>query len=318
MKKLSHKVTQENKKKSLVQGAEGLYDPRNEHDACGIGFVAHMKNVKSHDIVSKGLEILENLEHRGAVGADPKAGDGCGILIQTPDDFLRPVLKEQNIELPEVGSYSAAPIFLPKEPAARAHIQKIVEEEVVARGQNFLGWRDVPVDNADLGYSVLPTEPDHVQAFIGRSSDITSTEDFELKLFIIRRCIELRVAKEQPEGHEFFYISSMSARTVLYKGLLLSDQVGKYFKDLTDERVKSALALVHQRFSTNTFPTWSLAQPFRMICHNGEINTVRGNVNWMAARQATMKSEIIGDDLDKIWPLIPEGQSDSACFEKSL
>lgn len=318
MKKLSHKVTKENKKKSLVQGAEGLYDPRNEHDACGIGFVAHMKNVKSHDIVAKGLEILENLEHRGAVGADPKAGDGCGILIQTPDDFLRPVLKEQNIELPEVGAYSAAPIFLPKDPAARAHIEKIIQEEIEARGQKFLGLRDVPVDNADLGYSVLPTEPDHVQVFIGRSDDITSVEDFELKLFIIRRCIELRIENEKPEGYEFFYISSMSARTVLYKGLLLSDQVGKYFKDLTDERVTSALALVHQRFSTNTFPTWSLAQPFRMICHNGEINTVRGNVNWMAARQATMKSEIIGDDLDKIWPLIPEGQSDSACFDNAL
>lgn len=322
MKKLGHNVTTENKsklqQKSLIQGAEGLYDPSNEHDACGIGFIAHMKNVKSHDIVAKGLEILTNLEHRGAVGADPKAGDGCGILIQMPDEFLRAVAKEQNIELPAVGDYSVAPIFLPKEPAAKAHIQKIVEEEIVARGQKFLGWRDMPVDNSDLGYSVLPSEPDHSQVFIGKSDDVAAGDDFELKLFIIRRCIELRVANEKPAGLEFFYISSMSARTILYKGLLLSFQLGNYFKDLTDERVVSALALVHQRFSTNTFPTWSLAQPFRMICHNGEINTVRGNVNWMAARQASMKSEIIGDDLDKIWPLISTKQSDSACFDNAL
>ena len=298
--------------------AAGLYHPDHEHDACGIGFVAHMKNVKSHDIVAKGLEILKNLEHRGAVGADPKAGDGCGILIQMPDEFLRAVAGDNGISLPPLGAYSAAPIFLPREESERAAIKRVVEEEIAARGQVCLGWRDVPVDGSDLGYSVKPSEPHHEQVFIGRSDDIDTVEDFELKLFIIRRCIELRVAEEAPAGHEFFYIPSMSARTLLYKGLLLSDQLGPYFKDLSDERMVSALALVHQRFSTNTFPTWSLAQPFRMICHNGEINTVRGNVNWMAARQATMKSDIIGDDLDKIWPLIPEGQSDSASFDNAL
>ena len=301
-----------------LPGPQGLYDPKNEHDACGIGFVAHMKNVKSYDIIAKGLEILKNLEHRGAVGADPKAGDGCGILIQMPDEFLRAVASDEGIELPALGSYSCAPIFLPKEESERAAIKAIVEEEIAGRGQLCLGWRDVPVDNSDLGYSVIPTEPHHAQVFIGRSDDLTSVDDFELKLFIIRRCIELRVMREKPAGHKFFYIPSMSARTLLYKGLLLSDQLGPYFKDLNDERMVSALALVHQRFSTNTFPTWSLAQPFRMICHNGEINTVRGNVNWMAARQATMQSDIIGDDLDKIWPLIPEGQSDSACFDNAL
>ena len=306
------------KNDAVKQGMQGLYHPDHEHDACGIGFVAHMKNVQSHDIVAKGLEILKNLEHRGAVGADPKAGDGCGILIQMPDAFLRAVALEVDIDLPALGAYSAAPIFLPRDEADRVAIKRIVEEEILARGQTCLGWRDVPVDGSDLGYSVKPSEPHHAQVFIGRSDDITSVDDFELKLFIIRRCIELRIAKETPQGHEYFYIPSMSARTILYKGLLLSDQLGPYFKDLNDERMVSAIALVHQRFSTNTFPTWSLAQPFRMICHNGEINTVRGNVNWMAARQATMKSDIIGADLDKIWPLIPEGQSDSACFDNAL
>lgn len=328
IKQLGHNVIKQNKTTSAqspsstkVSGKPapvGLYHPDHEHDACGIGFVANMKNVKSHDIVAKGLEILKNLEHRGAVGADPKAGDGCGILIQTPDEFMRAVASENSIILPDLGSYCVAPIFLPKEEADRAAIKTIIEEEITNRGQKVLGWRHVPVDSSDLGYSVKPSEPYHAQVFIGKSDDLASVDDFELKLFVIRRCIELRVNKEQPEGHEFFYIPSMSARTVLYKGLLLSDQLGPYFKDLTDERMVSALALVHQRFSTNTFPTWSLAQPFRMICHNGEINTVRGNVNWMAARQATMKSDIIGDDLDKIWPLIPEGQSDSACFDNAL
>ncbi len=297
---------------------QGLYDPAHEHDACGIGFVAHMKNAKSHDIIVKGLEILKNLEHRGAVGADPKAGDGCGILIQMPDEFLRAVAGEDGIELPALGSYSAAPVFLPKDDSERAAMKALIEQEITARGQVCLGWRDVPVDPSDLGYSVKPTEPHHCQVFIGRSDDLESLEDFELKLFIIRRCIELRIAREKPAGYKFFYIPSMSAKTLLYKGLLLSYQVGNYFLDLQDERMVSALALVHQRFSTNTFPTWSLAQPFRMICHNGEINTVRGNVNWMAARQATMKSDVIGPDLDKIWPLIPEGQSDSACFDNAL
>ncbi|GJM01834.1 MAG: glutamate synthase [Rhodomicrobium sp.] len=315
---MGQNVIKEFKKQPGFPEPQGLYDPSNERDACGIGFVAHMKNEKSHNIVAKGLEILRNLEHRGAVGADPKAGDGCGILIQMPDAFLRAVAGDAGIELPAVGSYSCAPIFLPKDASEHAAIKTIIEEEINGRSLSCLGWRDVPVDNSVLGYSVTPTEPHHAQVFIGCSDDITSVQDFELKLFIIRRCIELRIMREKPAGYKFFYIPSMSARTLLYKGLLLSDQLGQYFHDLNDERMVSALALVHQRFSTNTFPTWSLAQPFRMICHNGEINTVRGNVNWMAARQATMKSDIIGPDLDKIWPLIPEGQSDSASFDNAL
>ena len=297
--------------------AQGLYDPVHEHDACGIGFVVQMNNRKTHDIIEKGLSILCNLEHRGAVGADPKAGDGCGILIQMPDEFLRAVASEEGFELPRLGKYSAATCFLPKDADARAHIKNIIETEITARGQRVISWRNMPVDSSDLGYSVVPTEPHHEQVFIGADDSLTEDE-FELKLFIIRRIIELRILNENPDGAEYFYIPSMSARTILYKGMLLANQLGDYFLDLKDPRMVSALALVHQRFSTNTFPTWGLSQPFRMICHNGEINTVRGNVNWMAARQATMKSNIIGDDLEKLWPLIPEGQSDSAAFDNAL
>ena len=298
--------------------AQGLYDPRHERDACGIGFIANMKNVKSHDIVAQGLGLLCNLEHRGAVGADPKAGDGCGILLQMPHEFLQAVTQDLGIVLPEPGHYAAAHIFLPKDESERSAIKAIIEDELSAHGQTCLGWRTVPVDNTDLGYSVKPSEPFHEQVFIKRGENCGDEKAFELKLFVIRRVIELRVMQEKPAGYKMFYIPSMSCRTLLYKGMLLSYQLGAYYLDLRDERMVSALALVHQRFSTNTFPTWSLAQPFRMICHNGEINTVRGNVNWMAARHETMRSEVIGNDLEKLWPLIPEGQSDSACFDNAL
>ena len=277
-----------------------------------------MKNKKSHEIVAKGLEILCNLEHRGAVGADPKAGDGCGILIQMPHEFLATKAQEAGFALPEAGHYAVAPIFLPKDEQNTQVIKTLIEDEIKAHGQQVLGWRTLEVDNSDLGYSVKPSEPHHEQVFIGRGENCQNETEFELKLFVIRRVIELRIEKEKPEGHEMFYIPSMSCRTLLYKGLLLSTQLKDYYLDLQDESMTSALALVHQRFSTNTFPTWSLAQPFRMICHNGEINTVRGNVNWMAARHETMRSDIIGDDLEKIWPLIPEEQSDSACFDNAL
>ncbi len=299
---------------------DGLYQSANDHDACGIGFVANMKNKKSHQIIKNGLVILENLEHRGAVGADPKAGDGCGILIQMPHDFLVSVAKDEGFDLPAAGAYAAAHIFMPKDKALQSDIKKVFEEGIAEHGHKTLGWRTVPVDNSDLGYSVLPTEPDHFHLFIERGASCASEDDFERSLFIVRRIAELRLAEmaKKTEALLDFYVPSMSCRTLLYKGMLLSTQIGPYFKDLTDERMTSALALVHQRFSTNTFPTWSLAHPFRMICHNGEINTVRGNVNWMAARQATMKSSVIGDDLEKLWPLLPEGQSDSAYFDNAL
>ncbi|MEW7979483.1 MAG: glutamate synthase large subunit [Candidatus Sedimenticola endophacoides] len=303
----------------MGQGAlpakQGLYDPRNEHDACGVGFVADIKGRKSHKIVEQGLEILERLVHRGAVGADPRAGDGAGILIQLPDAFFRAVV---DFDLPAAGEYAVGHLFLPRDDAARAEAQSVVERFITDEGQQLIGWRDVPVDNSGLGYSVKPTEPVNRQVFVGCGAGCSSQDAFERKLFVIRKQVEKVIRESHLAGKESFYFTSISSRTITYKGMLLSDQVGTYYQDLSDERMVSALALVHQRFSTNTFPTWDLAHPFRMIAHNGEINTLRGNVNWMAARKHAMASEILGDDLDKVWPLIPEGQSDSACFDNAL
>jgi len=297
---------------------QGLYDPRNEHDNCGVGFIADIEGRKSHRIIEQGLEILRNLTHRGAVGADPRAGDGAGILMQMPDAFLRAAGGALSIHLPAAGEYGVAMVFLPRKTKTREHCEKTLEELVAGEGQQVLGWRDVPVDNSGLGYSVIPTEPLVRQLFIGRGANCADQDTFERKLFVIRKQVENRIRESGLEDRQAFYIASMSSRVLLYKGMLLADQVGSYYQDLDDERMVSALALVHQRFSTNTFPTWDLAQPFRMIAHNGEINTLRGNVNWMAARRHSMASAIFGEDLDKIWPLIPEGQSDSACFDNAL
>ncbi|QYZ66164.1 MAG: glutamate synthase [Gammaproteobacteria bacterium (ex Lamellibrachia satsuma)] len=303
----------------MSQGAlppkQGLYDPANEHDACGVGFVANIKGNKSHQIVRQGLEILDRLTHRGAVGADPKAGDGAGILLQIPDVFFR---AQVDFDLPEAGGYAIGMLFLPQNEASRNECEETVEKLVTAEGQSVIGWRDVPVDNSGLGYSVVPTEPVVRQIFVSRGDNCADQDAFERKLFVIRKQIEKLIREAEMEGGESFYFTSFSSRTIVYKGMLLSGQVGEYFNDLNDETMVTALALVHQRFSTNTFPTWDLAHPFRMIAHNGEINTLRGNVNWMAARKSSMASEILGEDLDKIWPLIPEGQSDSACFDNAL
>ena len=294
---------------------QGLYDPANEHDACGVGFVAHIKGKQTHEIVAQGLTILERLTHRGAVGADPKAGDGAGLLMQIPDAFFR---EELDFELPATGQYAVGMIFLPRDDAGRTECQQTIENLVEAEDQIVIGWRDVPVNNSGLGYSVLPTEPVIRQIFVGCNEECPDQDVFERKLFVIRKQIENTIRESRAEGKAAFYFTSFSSRTIVYKGMLLADQVGEFYPDLLDDRVVSALALVHQRFSTNTFPTWDLAHPFRMIAHNGEINTVRGNVNWMAARKESMASDILGDDLDKIWPLIPEGQSDTACFDNAL
>ncbi len=295
--------------------AHGLYDPANEHDACGVGFVADIKGRKSHAIIEQGLTILERLTHRGAVGADPLAGDGAGILIQLPDPFLREV---SGLNLPPPGEYGVGVVFLPASESARTKCEEQIVYFIAAEGQKFLGWRDVPVDNSGLGESVKACEPKVRQVFIGRGGNCPDQETFERKLYVIRKQVENRIREKMSRECEGFYIPSISSRTLLYKGMLLASQVGLYYKDLQDPRITSALALVHQRFSTNTFPSWDLAHPFRMIAHNGEINTLRGNVNWMAARRQAMKSEVFGDDLKKIWPLIPEGQSDSACFDNAL
>jgi glutamate synthase (NADPH/NADH) large chain len=297
---------------------QGLYDPRQERDACGVGFVAHIKGKQSHGMVMQGLQILENLTHRGAVGADPLAGDGAGILIQIPDKFLRDELGWGKIHLPEAGEYGVGMIFLPRDKAAREACEKIIAKKIAAEGQTLIGWRDVPVDSSGLGASVKAAEPVVRQVFIGCGKKIKDQDGFERKLFVIRKTVEHAVRALDKAQGEGFYIPSLSSRTLVYKGMLLADQVGKYFLDLQDTRVISAMAMVHQRFSTNTFPTWDLAHPFRMIAHNGEINTVRGNINWMAARHAAMSSKFLGEDLEKLWPLIIEGQSDSASFDNAL
>ncbi|MEG9861216.1 MAG: glutamate synthase large subunit [Parvularculales bacterium] len=304
---------------SIRPKRQGLYDPRHEHDACGVGFIAHIKNIASHEIVRDGLKILENLEHRGAVGADPKAGDGSGLLLQIPDVLMRREMDRLGVRLPEAGHYGVGVFFMPQDKALRMAIEESVERAGKEESQKFLGWRDVPVDNRCLGVSVRPTEPVHRQAFVARGAGVIDIDEFERKLFVIRKTIEHNVAALQNDvADDFFYVPSFSARTLVYKGMLLSDQLDLYYKDLHDSATMSAIALVHQRFSTNTFPAWRLAHPHRMIGHNGEINTLRGNVNWMAARQGTMKSDIFGDDLEKLWPLIPAGQSDSAAFDNAL
>ena len=298
---------------------QGLYDPANEHDACGVGFIAHIKGEKRHDIVLQGLEILKNLDHRGAVGADPLQGDGAGLLIQIPDRLYRQEMAKQGVTLPMPGEYGVGMLFMPKEHASRLACVEEVERAVRAEGQVVLGWRDVPV-NTEMAMSpaVKKTEPVICQVFVGRGPDIMVTDALERKLYVIRRRAANAINALSLEHSKEFYMVSMSARTIVYKGLLLATQVGEYFPDLVDPRAVSALALVHQRFSTNTFPKWNLAHPFRMIAHNGEINTVRGNYNWMRAREKGVSSPLLGDDLQKIWPLIYPNQSDSAAFDNAL
>ena len=297
---------------------QGLYNPAFEHDACGVGFVAHIKNAKSHAIVEQGLKILENLTHRGATGYDSLLGDGAGILIQLPDAFFRDEAGRCGIMLPAAGDYACGNIFLPQSGNGRAACESTLARIVHEEGQVFLGWRDVPRDNRGLAQAARDLEPVVRQAFIARGANCSDQDAFERKLFVIRKRCEHAVRKLGLDDGRQFYVPSLSSRTIVYKGMLLAHQVGEYFIDLQDVRVVSALALVHQRFSTNTFPTWDLAHPFRMIAHNGEINTLRGNINWMAARQKTMATLWLGEDLDKLWPLITEGQSDSASFDNAL
>jgi len=299
--------------------AHGLYDPSAEHDACGVGFVAHIKGVKNHSIVEQGLKILENLDHRGAVGADKLMGDGAGILIQLPDEYYRSEMAAQGVELPPPGEYGVGMIFLPKEHASRLACEHELERAVKAEGQVLLGWRDVPVDREmPMSPAVRAKEPVIRQIFIGRGADVIVPDALERKLYVIRKTASAAIQKLKLTHSREYYVPSMSCRTVIYKGLLLADQVGVYFKDLADPRVVSALALVHQRFSTNTFPEWPLAHPYRMVAHNGEINTVKGNFNWMRAREGVMKSPVLGDDLKKLYPISFEGQSDTATFDNAL
>ena len=297
----------------------GLYSGANEHDACGVGFVAHIKGHKSHAIVQQGLKILENLDHRGAVGADKLMGDGAGILIQLPDALYREEMATHGVALPPPGEYGVGMVFLPKEHASRLACEQALERAVKAEGQVLLGWRDVPV-NRDMPMSptVREKEPILRQIFIGRGNDVIVQDALERKLYVIRKTASAAIQNLHLTHSKEYYVPSMSSRTVVYKGLLLADQVGTYYLDLQDTRCVSALALVHQRFSTNTFPEWPLAHPYRYVAHNGEINTVKGNYNWMKAREGVMSSPVLGADLQKLYPISFADQSDTATFDNCL
>ena len=298
--------------------AQGMYDPRHEHDACGLGFIANIKGKKSHAIITQGLEILNNLSHRGATGYDPLLGDGAGILIQIPDAFLRRVCGKLGITLPAAGQYGVGMLFLPQEPASKMACEQEVERAIESEGQVLLGWRDVPTNNKGLSKAAIAVEPVVRMVFVGRGSKDMDQDALERKLYVIRKKAGHAIQALDLKHAKGFYVPSMSTRTLVYKGMLLANQVGEFFVDLQEPAMVSALAMVHQRFSTNTFPTWDLAHPFRFISHNGEINTLRGNFNWMRAREGAIASEVLGNDLHKLWPLIYDGQSDSASFDNCL
>ena len=297
--------------------AQGLYDPANEHDACGVGFVVNLHGRKSHQIVRQGLEVLENLTHRGACGCDPLTGDGAGILIQMPQEFFTAVTPQAGIKLPAPGDWAVGNVFLPPSDGDREAAEMFFEKLCREEGLEFLGWRSVPTDNRFIGGTAREVEPVVRQAFVGRGKK-TARDHFEWKLFVLRKRFGIELGKLGLTEQTFVYVCSLSSRTIVYKGLLLADQVDKYYPDLSDSKMTSAMALVHQRYSTNTFPTWDLAHPFRFIAHNGEINTVRGNINWMHARESMLAHPVYGPDLDKIKPVIREGGSDSATFDNVL
>jgi len=298
--------------------AQGLFDPAFERDACGVGFVADMKGRKSHAIIADALRILENLEHRGAVGADPHAGDGAGMLVQIPHDFLKEECRALGFTLPPPGRYAVGHIFLPRDERLQKHCERVWARIIKEQGLELIGWRTVPVDNSSLSEMVIATEPLHRQVFVGCPSSILDQDDFERRLYLARKVVSNAI-QEAYKGRDIgHYTVSLSSRTLVYKGMFLSYQLRAYYNDLSDKRFASAMALVHQRFSTNTFPSWKLAHPYRMVAHNGEINTLRGNVNWMAAREASVSSPLYGSDISKLWPISYEGQSDTACFDNAL
>ncbi len=294
---------------------QGLYNPEYEKDNCGVGFIANIKGIKSHEVVAKGIEILVKLTHRGAVGADPLTGDGAGILMQLPDEFFKKEMSKKGITLPEAGEYGVATIFLPRKSDEQLICEGLVENIVEQEGQKVIGWRDVPVVESSIGVTAASTMPNIKQIFIEKAENC---ENFELKLYIIRRLIEKAVVDSSIKNKDNFYIPSMSSKVIVYKGLLLAEQVGAFYPDLNDESMKSAIALVHQRYSTNTFPSWDLAQPFRYLAHNGEINTIKGNNNWMSARETVLNNSVYGSEIAKLFPITNPSNSDSANLDHAF
>jgi glutamate synthase (ferredoxin) len=297
---------------------QGLYDPRFEHDACGVGFVVDLKGRKSHSIVQKAIEVLINLEHRGACGCEKNTGDGAGISVQTPHDFFIAQCGALQINLPQFGHYGVGMVFLPTEAGDREQIELLLESIVNDEGQTVLGWRDVPTDDSMIGPTARASEPVVRQVFIGRSAAVPDDLAFERKLFVIRRRVEKAVKRSDIRQRGLCYISSLSYKTIVYKGMLLAAQLTAFYPDLCDTAFTTALALVHSRFSTNTFPSWARAHPYRYLAHNGEINTLRGNINWMHARESRFSSRLFGEDISKLLPVIDGDGSDSAMFDNAL
>ena len=307
-----------------MKRAEGLYDPRFEHDSCGVGFVVNIKGERSHKLVRQAFEVVGNLLHRGACGCEVNTGDGAGMLLQLPHKFLAKVAPASGFDLPEPGAYGVGMVFLPRETAERRRIEELFAIIIEDEGQRLLGWRDLPTDDSHLGATAKSGEPVIRQVFIGRGDVGDNTTEaaahlhFERKLFVIRNRVAREADAIELTERDLFYVASLSSNTIVYKGMLIADQVEQMFPDLTDPDIESALALVHSRFSTNTFPSWPLAHPYRYIAHNGEINTLRGNINWMRARETWCQSDVFGEDLQKLFPLIREGQSDTATFDNVL
>src|SRR3954470_24628495 len=298
---------------------QGLYDPQFEHDACGVGFVVDIKGKKSNSVVKQGIQILKNLDHRGASGSEVNTGDGAGMLIQMPHAFLKKVAKKDaRINLPEPGFYAAGNIFMPRNATQRRKIEEVFARVVQAEGQIYLGARTVPTNNTMLGETAKAAEPFVRQVFIGRGPDTVDENEFERKLYVIRKRAYNEIRVSTIGGAEFWYVVSLSHKTLVYKGMLTTNQLDQYFLDLQNPLMESAIALVHSRFSTNTFPSWDRAHPYRCIAHNGEINTLRGNINWMRAREALFESPLFGDDIKKIIPIVNPNGSDSSMFDNVL
>ncbi len=297
--------------------AQGLYNPAHEHDACGIGFVASISGEKSHSIIEKGIQVLLNLAHRGACGCDPETGDGAGVLIQIPHKFFVRECEKLGFTLPKPGAYGVGMTFLPVEKHERLQSEGILERIIKEEGLTLLGWRDTPVYASAIGRVARASQPYIQQVFVRCPSDMAE-DAFERKLYVVRKRAENEVRESGVENAEMFYIPSFSCRTIVYKGLLLAHQIANFYRELADPDVTSALCLVHQRFSTNTFPSWQRAHPYRYIAHNGEINTLRGNVNWMHARQSLLSSPLFGEDLKKVYPIIAPDGSDSANFDNAV
>ncbi len=296
---------------------QGLYDPQFEHDNCGMGFIVNLDGSKTHDVIKKGIEILINLTHRGACGCDPETGDGAGILIQIPHELFARECGKLGFSLPDPGQYGVGMVFLPVETPQMLECQGIIESVATDEGLTVLGWRDTPTDGNAIGRNARAAQPYIQQVFVRAAAGMTQDE-LERKLFIVRRRAESEVDKSDLSAKSLFYIPSLSSRTIVYKGLLLAPQISAFYKELSDPETRSSLCMVHQRFSTNTFPSWKLAHPFRVVCHNGEINTVRGNVNWMNARQSILKSEVLGDDLQKAFPAVRPGLSDTGSLDNAV